>query len=174
MKRLVVRFAIVFGVLFLTFPVRNAYSFASTWDPNSVASRFLSFVTFLFYSGISLKGGLAWYAGAAGILTGSFLAGDLFLGRIKQEAGSVTDPARWKSGATKPLALLTLLFTGAFFVWAVLAGGLLYLDGAREIALHPASKLLPGQNVLESAGWGAVMLFSTWPIGNLITRRWCK
>lgn len=174
MKRLVIRFALVSGVLFLTFPVKNAYSFAHDWDPNSVASRFLSFVTFLFYSGISLKGGLAWYAGLSGILTGLFLTGDVFLGRVKLEGGSVTDPAKWKSGATKPFALLTLLFTGAFFVWALLLCGLLYLDGAREIALHPASKLLPGRNILESAGWGALMLFATWPIGNLITRRWCK
>jgi len=172
MKRLAVRFALVFAVLFLTFPTRNAYSFASGWDPGSVPSRFLSFITYLFYSGVSLKGGLAWYAGLAGIVTGLFLTGDLFLGRLRLEGGSALDGGKWKSGATKPLALTTLLLTGAFSVWALMVGGLLYLDAAREIALYQGTKLLlPHPNVLESAGWGALMLFATWPVGNLITRR---
>jgi hypothetical protein len=174
MKRLAIRFAFVLGVLFLTFPVRNAYSFANGWDPTSVASRFLSFITYLFYSGISLKGGLAWYAGLAGIVTGLFLVGDAFLTRVTLEAGSVFEANKWKSGGTKPLALLTLLLAGAGFVWALTAGGLVYLDSAGEIALQPASKLLPDRNILESAGWGALMLFSAWPLGNLITRKWCK
>ncbi len=174
MKRLIVKFAIVFGVLFLTFPVRDAYSFSYGWDPNSLASRFLGLITYLFFAGISLKGGLAWYAGLSGIVTGAFLVGDLFLGRLKLEVGSIFEKARWRSGATKPLALLTLLLTGILSVWALLMMALFYLNSTHEIALMPTHYLLDQPNILEPAGWGALMLLATWPIGWLLTRNWCK
>ncbi len=183
MKRLIVRFALVFAVLFLTFPVPGAYSFAQSWDASSIASRVLSLVSYFPYAGTAVNGGLVWYCGMAGILTLCFCLGDLFLHRVKIEAGSVLDPGKWKTpGATKPFALVSLLFTGAFFLWALLVVAILYMESRHELALYgggklfmyPAGALTRNFGWLESAGWGALMLFATWPIGSWITRRWNK
>lgn len=173
MMRLAIRFALVLCVLFLTFPVRNAYAFANSWDSSSAAWRFLSFVTYVFYSGVSLKGGLAWYAGLAGMITAVFLVGDIFLSRVRLEAGSVFDKNKWKSGGVKPLALLTLLTSAAVVLWTLAVGGLLYLHADGEILLHTTSNYVARSNVYESAGWGALMLLAAWPAGRLLTG-WCR
>lgn len=172
MKRLAVRFILVLSILFLTFPVRNAYAFANSWDSASAAWKLLSLVTHAFYSGVSLKGGLAWYAGLAGIITALFLAGDAFLSRLRLEAGSIFDKNKWKTGGVKPLALLILMGSALIVAWGAAAAGLLWLHADGEIRLHTSSDFLSRGNVYESAAWGSLMLLASWPVGRFLTG-WC-